>query len=71
MVTILMVSTIMATVGLIKVNIFWNKADDVVIFVSGITNKILSSNSNHNLCVFMWPKFGNFSAREVIIISIL
>ena len=63
----------MATLGLLKIKVFWNKGYDVIISVNDVTNKILSRDSNYIVDVFMWPKFGNssISKREVIIISIL
>ena len=72
-VIILMMSAKMATPGLLKITIFWNKGYDVIIPVDDITNKILSRDSNYIVDVVMWPKFGNsnISMREVIIISIL
>ena len=72
-VTSLMMSAKMATPGLFKIKIFWNKGYDVIIYVHDITNKILSRDSNYIVHVVMWPKFGNsnISMSEVIIISIL
>ena len=63
----------MATQGLLKILIFWNKGYDVIITVDDVTNKILSRDSNYIIDVFMWPKFGNsiISMREVITTSIL
>ena len=63
----------MATPGLLKIKILWNKGDGVKISVYEVTNKILSRDSNHIVDVVMWPKLGNssISMREVIIISIL
>ena len=73
MVTILMMSAKMATPGLLKIKVFWNKGYDVIISVHDVTNKILSRDSNYIIDVVMWPKFGNssISMREVIITSIL
>ena len=73
MVTILMMSAKMATLGLLKIKIFWYKGYDVIIFVYDVTNKILSRDSNHIVNMVMWPKFGKsiISMREVIITSIL
>ena len=63
----------MATPGLLKITVFWNKGYDVIIPVDDVTNKILSRDSNYIVDVVMWPKFGNSSIciREVIITSIL
>ena len=73
MVTILMMSAKMATPGLLKITVFWNKGYDVIISVDDVTNKILSRDSNYIVDVFMWPKFGNsnISMREVIITSMM
>ena len=73
MVTILMMSAKIATLGLLKIKVFWNKGYDVIISVHDVTNKILSRDWNYNVNVVMWPKFGNtsISVREVIITSIL
>ena len=73
MVKILMMSAKMATPGLLKITVFWNKGYDVIISVDDVTNKILSRDSNYIVDVVMWPKFGNSSIymREVIITSIL
>ena len=73
MVTILMMSAKMATPGLLKIKVFWNKGYDVIISVHDVTNKILSRDSDYNVVDVMWEKFGNssISVREVIIASIL
>ena len=57
----------------IKIKIFQNKGYDVLISVHGVTNKILSHESNQIVDMVMWPKFSNssISMREVIITSIL
>ena len=68
-----MMSAIMATPGLLKITVFWNKGYDVIIPVDDFTNKILSRDSNYIVDVLMWPKFGNssISLREVITTSVL
>ena len=73
MVTILMVSARIATLGLLKIKVFWNKVYDIIISVHDITNKILLRDSNYIVDVVMWPKFGNSSSSmgEVIKTSIL
>ena len=73
MVTILMISQKMATLGLLKIMVFQNKGYEVITSVYYVTNKVLSSDSNYLEDVVMWPKFGNsgISMREVIITSIL
>ena len=67
MVAILMMSAKLETAGLLKVNIFWNKGYDVVIFVYDVTNKILWCVSNYVVDMVMWPKFGisSISMRKV------
>ena len=73
MVTILMMSTKIATLGLLEIWVFWNKGYDVIIFAHIVTSKKLSRDSNCFVDVVMWPKFVNSSIyiREVIITSIL
>ena len=68
-----MMSAKMATPGLLKITVFWNKGYDVIISVDDVTNKILWHDSNYIVDVFMWSKFGNSSItmREVIRTSIL
>ena len=72
MVTILMILAKMAAPGLLKTRGFWKKGYDVIVFVHGVTNKILSSDLDYNVNVVMWAKFGysSISVREVIITSI-
>ena len=76
MVTTLMMSAKMATLGLLKGKVFWNKGYDVIIYVCDVTNKILSRESIYvvnAVTKMQLPKFGNssISMREVIIMSIL
>ena len=68
-----MISAKMATPDLLKLMVFWNKGYDVITPVDHVTNKILSSDLNYTVDVFMWPKFGNcsISMTEVITTSIL
>ena len=63
----------MTTPGLLKRKIFWKKNYDAIISDQDVTNKILSRDSNCNVNIVMWPKFGNssISVREVIIKSLL
>ena len=42
MVEILMMSAKLATLGLLKIKVTWNKGYDVIIFVYDVINKILS-----------------------------
>ena len=73
MVTILIMSTKLATPGLLKIMIFRNKGYDVKIRDYDVNNKIVSRYSNDIVDVVMWPKFGNssISMTELIITSIL
>ena len=73
MVPILMISTKMATVSLLKIEIFWNKVYDVIVSAHDVTNKIISCDSDYIVDMVMWPKFGNssISIRQVIITLIL
>ena len=72
MVTILMISAKMATPGLLKAKVLWNKGYDVIIYVYDVTDKSLLRDINYIVDMVMWPKFGNssISMREVIITSI-
>ena len=45
----------MATPGLLKITVLWNKGYDVIIPVHDVTNKILSRDSNYIVDVVMWP----------------
>ena len=68
-----MMSAKMATPGLLKIAVFWNKGYDVTTYVDDVKDKILLRDSNYIVDLFMWPKFGNcsISMREVITASIL
>ena len=72
MVTILMISTKLATLDLPEIKLLWNNGYEVVNFFHDVSDKILSRDSNYIVDVIMWPKFGNSSVsmREVIIASI-
>ena len=65
MVAILMMSTKLATLGLLKIKVFWNKVYDVIIFAHDVTNKTLSRGSNY---IIDLVKLGDssISMREVI-----
>ena len=69
MVTVLIISAKMATPAFLKIKVFWKNGCDVIISVHDVNNKILSRDSNYNVNMVMWPKFGNssISLREVII----
>ena len=66
-----MMSAKFATPGLFKIKVFWNEGYDVIIPDNGVTNKILSRDSNYIADMALWPKFDNtsISMREVIITS--
>ena len=61
MIAILMMSAKLATLGLLKIKIFWNECYDFKISVYDVTNKILLRESNHIVDVITWPKFDNSS----------
>ena len=53
MVTILMISATMATLGFLKIKVFLNKGYDFITSVHDLTNKILSFESNYLVDVVM------------------
>ena len=53
MVTILMMSAKLATLGLLKMKIFQNKDYEIIILNYDVTNKILLCNSNYTVDVVM------------------
>ena len=59
----------LATPGFLKIKVFWNKFDDVLISVYYVTKKILLFESNQIADAVMLPRFGNssISMREVIL----
>ena len=63
----------MATPGLLKIKVFWNKGYEVIIYAHDVKSKILSGDSNYIVDMVMWQKFddSSISMREFIIISIL
>ena len=71
--TILMMPAKMTTLGLLRIKVLWNKGYDVIISVYGVSNQILSVESNYIVNLVMGRKFGNSSTsmREVIFTSIL
>ena len=73
MIAILAMSIVLATLGLLKLKVFWNKGYGVMVSVHDVTNKISSRDSNYILDVVTWLKFNSSSIpmREVIITSIL
>ena len=62
----------LATLGLLRIKVFWNEVDDVIISDYDVTNKILARELNYIVDVVMWPKFGSSSSsiRENFITSI-
>ena len=74
MVAILIISTKLVALGLLKVKIFWNKGYDIIISIHDVINQISSQILLYYITdLLMWPKFGNssISMREVITTSIL
>ena len=53
MVEFLMMSAKLATLGLLKVKVFWNKGYDVIISVCDVTKKFLSRDLNYIVDVVM------------------
>ena len=53
-----MMSAKMATPGLLKIKVFWNKGYDLITSVHDFTNKILYD-SSYVVDVATRPKFGN------------
>ena len=66
-----MTSAKIATLGFLKIKVFWNIGYDVIIPAHDVTNRILSRGSYYIVDVVIWPKFDNSSTsrREVIITS--
>ena len=56
MVTILIMSAKLATPGLLKIKIFWNKGYGIIIPDYDVNNKILSRDLNYSVDLVMWPK---------------
>ena len=75
MVTILMMSEKLTTLGLLKIKVIWNKVYLIIISVHDVANKILSRELNYIVDVVMRPDLPNLptkssiSMREVIITS--
>ena len=61
MVTILMMSAKIATLGLLKIKVFSNNGYDIIVSFDDVNKKILSHDPNYIVNVIMWPKFGNSS----------
>ena len=72
MIEFLIMSAKFATLGLLKIKLFWNKGYDVITSVCE-QQKNLSRDSTYIEDVVMRPEFGNSSVsmREAIITSIL
>ena len=49
----------MATLGLLKIMLLWNKGYDIINFIHDVTHKILSRDSNHIFDGCAWFKFHN------------
>ena len=61
MVATLMISAKLATVGVLKVKVFWNTGYSVINSVHDVTSKTVSRDSSYIVNVINWPKFRNFS----------
>ena len=68
-----MIPAKLATPGLLKIKVFWNKGSGVINFINDATNVILSSSSIYIVDVVMCSNFGYSSIFmiEVIITQIL
>ena len=69
MVTILMMSPKMATLGLLKIKVFWNKGYGATIYVHDVTNKLLSYDSNYIVDVVAW--LYHFYERSLVTLPFL
>ena len=65
----------MATPGLLKTTIFWNKSYNVIIQLCDVTNKFFSRDSccfSRDSCWFMWQMSSNSSiAMKEVVITLL
>ena len=68
-IAILIMSAKIATIGFLKIKVFWNKKYNVIISANGIINQFLSRGSNCIVDVVRWPKFVSSSIyiKEVVI----
>ena len=59
----------LATLGLLKMKVFWSKAYDAITSAHDGTNKVLLRDSNYIVDAVIWRKFGNSNIfiKEVII----
>ena len=64
-----MMSAKLATLGLLKIKVTWNKGYDIIIFVHDVTNKILWRYANYIVGVVKWLKFGNCSIFMIEVIK--
>ena len=63
-----MIPAKLATPGLLKIKVFWNKGSDVITFIKDATNIILSRSSNYIVDVVMWP---NFDYSSIFMIEVI
>ena len=49
-----MMSAKLATLGLLKIKVFWNKSYDAIISVHHLTKKYVSCDSNYLVDVVIW-----------------
>ena len=59
-----MMSAKTTTPGLFKIKVFWNKGYEAIVFVYDVSNTNLSRDSNYNIDVVMWQKFGNWGLEQ-------
>ena len=56
MIAIFMMSAKLASLGLLKITVFWNKGNEVIAFAYNATSKFLSRESNCIVDVVMWAQ---------------
>ena len=48
----------MATLGFLKITVFWIKCYDIIIPVHDVTKKVLTRDLDYNVNLVKWPKSG-------------
>ena len=68
-----MISAKLPNLGLLKINTFWDKDYDIIIYVHDVIDKIKLCEWTYVIDFDMWPKFGNssISIKKVIVTLIL
>ena len=63
-----MMSAKLATPGLLKIKVYWNKGNEVLISVCDVRKKISSFGKNNIVDLVIIPKFGNPSISVSIVV---